>query len=367
MLPAEDLSHLRSNPESEEKAAKMKRRKTFVLGTLATFFLVTILVIIGLVHFTLNVPPPSISDDQLIADLSQSDIVLQGIMSSEYVDHASYEVTDANVISISYEPGKAYGWDGDAALVKYDSCMKNANFESSFSGTAYYRKKDQNLIFSHADYDSSSTIPLKGVDKCGEPYSVLPEGSSGSFESDLSDADGCYLSTACQTIVFDTWFAKISITAEQSFEFDAQKGWLPLGDASQTGKIFESKLPGKTFSGQKALNQGDGYADYSLTFESVSENNEVTAWYSVDYHPNKNEVMSASGPVVGTIEYGGIDNTFSIVGLADFGTTFTCSGVDFEGTATNEILIDLRRSEWSPWPPLNDLNGTFTLTEKVPT
>lgn len=304
-----------------------------------------------------NVNSNPISYDQLRDDISGSDILQEGVLNSSYITPSEYSLVDIAEQNANREPGSKYGLDGNVLAVSFAATIQNESFTSTFQGKALYEKK-QGWVFNRVEIAESDTTPLKGVDYSDYPQSSLTPEAVSDFESDLTEENGTYRSEARLSINEETWFSTVTTTYAQHFTFDSENGWTPSDSVSKSDSSNISKLPGKTFSGSQMLNLGDGYADFSLSITSENEDGTIEGVYTVNYHPNARETMTASSEVSGQIEYS--TSSFTIIGQSDFNTTFSCQGYSYD----EELIITIRRGGgWSAWPPWNDLNGSFNLRE----
>lgn len=236
-----------------------------------------------------------VSDDQVKQDVQSSSIVSNGLVPSSYVEESPYEVTELKVGKQQDETASGI----EARRVEFSGKIANANFESSFSGHAYYTKQgDSWMNVTGPTTDAGSTVPLKGVDSMTTNASMADNEKLENFESTFEQGEGSYTAKATQKTLIEGWFANDEVTTEQNFVFNSDEGWKQSGEPQVTGTTTTYKLAGKQFTctTEPSIWNNEGKVTYSITFKDVAEDGAATADYAIDYDP-----AGADGKFSGTL------------------------------------------------------------------
>lgn len=243
-----------------------------------------------------------------------SDKLTSGFVSSDYTDYSDYKVTKLDLESPQKVDGMSRQWAKnltgaeDMVAVRASGTIENDNFTSDFTGVVYLYKVDGRwAVFMDPAFDSSTTVPRKGVDSLITSDYDEESGadiSTEGFSSTLSDgSNGSYSSKASGTVVDKYWFGTVKTKRESTFTFRDGTGWV-LEDSNDGNPQATWDLDGKklTCTGDESYGgKTDGY----LAIGSVSGDN-VTATYQVDFRADKDmdyKSVKFSGSLQGKISY----------------------------------------------------------------
>lgn len=297
-------------------AAKFPNRKPLVIGGIAAM-LVIIAIAVGLLAFGgSDVPESTVRDT-----VASSSIVSNGLVPSQYVNESAYELTDFSVDSQADFDigalGEAVGIE-EAKTVTFSGIVKNANFESTFTGTATFGKQGNSWIsLDSPQVSSSNTTPLKGVDTLGD-NSADETAAYSNFSSTFEQTgDGAWASSASVTVTYSFWFATDTAHNTRSFTFDQQNGWTPNGEIQASDMQTAWLLAGKSFTLQPKSTLSTSYDTSSTLTISSAEGEQATGAYSLaatytgsnQYNLNVN----LEGSLAGTLRHQFGENQFEMV------------------------------------------------------
>lgn len=291
-----------------------------------------------------------VPDDQVKQDVVSSSITANGLVPGSYVEESTYELTDLKVGKQEDENNSGI----ETRRVDFSGKIANENFESTFTGHAYYAKQGDSWIsVVGPTTDSGSTIPLKGVDGMTTGASLQDDGVSHSdFQSSFNEENGKYFSSATETVAYEFWFADDTATNTQDFTFDPSKGWLPQGDMKASELKTTYKLAGKTFNfvgdeGWGYFSNTAGKGESSLAFTDSSDNS-ISAAYALDFTAKEDGYteytpVSLKGTAAGKPSHKFGESSFSVeLNDKDGGVTFSCQSKTPEkvaGSGTVNALI----------------------------
>lgn len=319
---------------------------------------------------------------QVEQDLKASSIMTEGVLHSNFVNDAPYELVEFSVTGQKDESGEFFGQKYTAKTVSFDATIRNANFESSFSGTVSYLKSSDGWEKAGGfAIDNQNTTPLKGVDSIEEESRSITAGgdvSVSDFESNFSSEGGLYASSASQTITYAFWFADDIAKNTQSFSFDNDRGWVANSDVEASDLKTVWKLSGKSFSFTDtqltALGATKNTIASNIVFEDASEDGTLNAKYSLQcdaktesdnlaaYHDIALEGTIAGSPVH---EFG--SDTFTVdLNDPEQKATFSCQPSSNSLVAGSGTVNTLRvRIETdSPYQTYNNTGKVVTFSDE---
>ena len=281
-----------SDPEASNETARTTKKNP--LASLPKYakigigigVIVALVATIAIIAFTaMN---SGVSEDTLRKDMQGSSIVQNGAVPSSYVNESPYELTDLNIDSKQEESGEIFGVSVTARSIAFSGTIKNANFETQFTGSASYGKDgDEWVIIGSPSIDSSTTTPLKGVDRLtvGESAATSPNDPAISdFNSDLIESSGTYTSTASQRVTHDNDIATDTALNTLTLIFDQEDGWTAQGKVQVTETKTEWNLAGRTFEyvSPSSFSTSDS-TKATIAFGNNDESGLPTATYALSY------------------------------------------------------------------------------------
>lgn len=301
-----------------------------------------------------------VSNDQVKSDVQASSIAKKGVMRSDYVNDAPYELVDFKVdgkekAAEGEELAQMLGID-ELQTVSFSGTVRNANFETQFIGTATYGKQgDAWMIMTDPDIASSTTKPLKGVDfmvdsaENAVTSSAKVEPAYSDFSSTFDGSDGAWTSSASQTVSYDYWFATDTAKNTRTFRFDAKEGWVPEGDVQVSDMTTSWKLAGKTFSlTKRGFLPFSGTVDSTIVFPDAGEGEPTAIDYTLSYSPKNGSIaaVSAAGSGVVTMYHDFGEPSFSFdahdaANSVSFGVESTTSSMVAGAGEVNALEVDI--------------------------
>lgn len=301
-----------------------------------------------------------VSNDQVESDVQASSVATKGVMRSDYVNDAPYELVDFKVdgkekAAEGEEFAQMLGID-ELQTVSFSGTVRNANFETQFTGAATYGKQgDAWMIMTDPDIASSTTKPLKGVDFMDDPneskvtWGNEVEPAYSDYSATFDGSDGAWTSSASQTVSYDYWFATDTAKNTCTFRFDAKEGWVPEGDVQVSDVTTSWKLAGKTFGlTERGFLPFSGTVDSTIVFPDASEGDPTTIDYTLNYSPKSGSVaaVSAAGSGAVTMHHTFGEPSFSFdaydaANSVSFGAESTTSSMVAGAGEVNALEVDI--------------------------
>ncbi len=281
----------RRRKQKNSKGRRLSRNKRLgiIAGAIALVAIVAISPLISDVVF----------DSQVRKDIKDQ-YCRGGIVSSEN-NQPSYELIDFKIDESEDQTEKIWGVQTSGRSVDYSGTIRNASFETKFSGSTYYVKDDYFGAFLSADafdLNFATTKPLQGPNHLDLQSSSLTNcyklGEVSSTKPELSDDGKCYTSVVTAEVESDFWFVTDTCTATQKFELDpnSEDGWQPvseavLGDCSTSwdwdalvGTSFDiDEVDYVKEAGKYVFEESN--PEFTMTFTDSDDENEITAHYKI--------------------------------------------------------------------------------------